>query len=81
MLAPPDSPSLVVFTFEPLMSTLYASELTELLKKMLARGLGIGVKQCLAGWVQRDAEAWEAHYGAQWPLIRKAKRRYDPHGV
>jgi cytokinin dehydrogenase len=81
MFVTPDAESLVVLTLEPALPAADAGELVTLLERVLARGRDVGATQYLAGWVHREPAAWREHYGARWPAVARAKRRYDPSGV
>lgn len=44
--------------------------------------IAYGGKRYLSGYVTFDSEArWAQHFGAEWPRVRAAKRRFDPDGI
>lgn len=40
-----------------------------------------GGKRYLTGWVRRDHDEWQAHYGPQWMTILRWKETFDPNGI
>jgi cytokinin dehydrogenase len=42
---------------------------------------GLGGYQYPVGSIPTTAADWRAHFGAAWPLLTDARRRYDPHGI
>lgn len=54
-------------------------------KLLLARAsdacMAAGGKRYLSGWIEFDAERWQAHYGGLWERLRGLKRKYDPGNI
>ena len=40
-----------------------------------------GGKRYLTGWVRRDHDEWQAHYGPQWRTVLRWKETFDPNGI
>lgn len=40
-----------------------------------------GGKRYLSGLIHFDREQWAAHFGPQWPVVNRLKKKYDPAGI
>ncbi len=44
--------------------------------------IAYGGKRYLSGYITFDSpERWAAHFGDEWPRVRRGKRRFDPDGI
>lgn len=50
-------------------------------RRLYERVRDLGGFQYPIGSIPTTAADWRAHFGAAWPLLTAARRRYDPHGI
>jgi cytokinin dehydrogenase len=81
-LVTPTEPEIAIFAVLPMgVPTGTVEDVMPALRAVNRLLLDAGGKRYLAGWIEMDAAAWEAHYGDAYDDWVDAKRRYDPHDV
>jgi FAD/FMN-containing dehydrogenase len=84
LVAVPDSPVVFLLSILRVVAPPNAETVTRLLADNRAAYLGAvahGAKQYPIGAIPIRPGEWPAHYGDQYPWARRAKARFDPHGI
>ncbi|HVK22089.1 MAG TPA: FAD-binding protein [Actinokineospora sp.] len=84
LVAVPDSPVVYLLSILRVVAPPNADTVNRLIADNRAAyvdAVALGAKQYAIGAIPVSPEEWAAHYGAQYPRARRAKVRFDPHGV
>lgn len=81
MLRLPDEEEFVLFAIFVSVAQAHLPAARALVSRAIDLGTRLGGKLHLGTWAPLDAARWRLHYGAYWPRLAEAKRRYDPAGI
>lgn len=82
LLMIPDDEYVIGWGLLPGVPKKYLDQALEQLDMASELSIGYGGKRYLSGYITFDTEEkWAAHFGDRWPMIKAAKKRFDPAGI